>query len=99
MEQKMESKFGVVKVVNGLIEANHIVVYGTPLFVNCQRARRVVTDGIQILAFSSYDAILPISETCETIAWLYDLTDGKVVYGDLPASNCFNKSSPCQDTQ
>jgi NAD(P)H-flavin reductase len=93
----MENKLDFVQTVNRLIDSDHIVICGHPVLVECQRVRKLTTDGVHLWAIGVSGTCAQVPATCVTDAWFYDLTDGKVIYGSIPVSNFVSKSSPDQE--
>ena len=96
-EIEMETKLCFVQTVNRLIDSDHIIICGHPVFVECQRVRKLATDGAHLWAIGVSGACTQVPATCVTDAWFYDLTDGKTIYGTIPVSNFSSKSSPAQE--
>ena len=93
----MESKLHFAQTVNGLIDSDHIIICGHPVFIECQRVRKLTTDGTHLWAVGVSGTCTQAPATRVTDAWFYDITDGRTIYGSLPAPNRSNNSSPAQE--
>ena len=88
----MQELFGLTKTINQLIGEDHVIVCG--VLSDVIGARRVTTDGTRIFAIGlEYPRT---AATDITDAWIYDITEGNVIYGRLPSS-CSSRSSPAQE--
>ena len=95
----MENLFDTACNINKLVDDGHVIAGGS-LFnlFNVVPIQRVMTDGADLVAVGGERPRTTASYlTCPlTGGWVYDLTDGKIIYGSLP-SNCSSKSRPDQD--
>jgi len=89
----MHNWWDLTQIINRLLDEKHILVFGGRMYSGVYRVYGVATNGSRLWAIKGTRPQTTASDITDD--WVYDITEGKTVYGEVP-SNCSGKSSPAK---
>jgi len=86
----MRNYWDLTRIINRLLDEKHILVFGSRMYNGVFRVYGVATNGSRLWAIN--DTCLQTTASDITDDWLYDITEGKTVYGEVPSADACEQS-------